>query len=223
MIGIRYFIALCLSVLTACALSLDSSLDGKRCDSQGACVRGYVCSPAGICERAGQAPDAAVPDAQGAPDAASSNALDASLADAGEVTAPDNAIADAGQSDTGTTHDAGDVPVSQPPAQPPAMTTSADAGVVVTTPPTIGPPTMMPVAPPATPGGDAAPPAPDVMPPASMGMLSGMMMPPCPMERAKCGDVCADVQMDSNHCGGCDSACDKPDGCKHDACKKPGP
>ncbi|HTU59769.1 MAG TPA: hypothetical protein VMF89_15060, partial [Polyangiales bacterium] len=61
--GHRFLAAFSLGLLSACELSFDPSLDGKRCDSEGACVSGYVCSPIGICEREGQRDAASFEDA----------------------------------------------------------------------------------------------------------------------------------------------------------------
>lgn len=230
----RFLVALPLSVLAACSLSLDPSLDGKRCDSNGACVRGYVCSPQRICEHEGQVPiasDAAIDDARVAPDtstAMNASAPDASSGGSGPVgTAPDSATTDAGPSDAATILDAAAPQVSQP-SDPSPPTASADAGVVLTIPPAVAPPTptmmMMPSAPDSSsPGAPPPSPAgPGSSPPAMMGAHPGTMLE-CPAMRTRCSDDCMDLQTDPKHCGGCGNTCDKQEVCKGGSCKKTNP
>jgi hypothetical protein len=234
--GHRFLSALSLVLLSACELSFDASLDGKRCDSEGACVSGYVCSPLSICEREGQldasrADSAAVVDAgadarveieAGSRDAAivldaaepqiSAPAASTNEADTLDVT-PDSGIAVA-EADAQTAPDAGAPEGTNPDA------TTPDSGLdAAMPPPTTMPPVMMtPAAPPPAeePGGGSPP-------------LPGMMGPPpgpthgCSAGRVKCGDECVNVEEDKDHCGACNNTCRKSESCDHGACKKSGP
>jgi hypothetical protein len=223
---------LALSILAACELSLDPTLDGKRCDSEGACLPGYVCSAAGICEREGQQALPVAVDASSAEsttpvlDAGSRSDAAVSVLDAAQpqstvppaTTVVDDPVVDptqdsgvsgldAGRPDAGQP-DAGQPDAGQPDAGEP---TAPDAGVV---PPVAKPGVMMPTAPPS-PGAGVPP------PPGMMGT------PPNPMEcsdgRVRCLDGCVDLRDDDDHCGACFNACRKHESCESGSCKKPSP
>jgi hypothetical protein len=227
MIRYRIFTLLSLCLGSACGLSIDATLEGKRCDDRGACLPGYVCSPFGICERPSTQPllpDAATADA-GLPPETSSAAppdahveLDASSAAAAPdasspaTVAPDSSVADAGQPDAAAVRDAATSEDAQAPdaSQPPADAAVSDP------PPTVGPRTMsMPVAPPVPGGGTQVPPVPGVTPPKMDG--------DCQLPRVRCLAECVSLRSDDEHCGACDNACGRGESCEEGACKKAKP
>jgi hypothetical protein len=243
MIGYRWLAALAWCGCAACASSLDTSLDGKRCDDQGACVPGYVCSPLGICERASttaaveadaaisdahvpfdaaSAPDSAAPDAQvatGDPNASvtippgSTPARDAAIPDSSVADAGSIDVADAGSVDAASKHDPVDAGAPQ---QPDGPTPGAGAADVPPPPPTAGQPAV-PAGPSGPGGGPREPPTPG-SPPPPPGMMHS-----CPAERTLCLNACVDLETDAEHCGGCDTSCFKHEVCENGTCAKPKP
>jgi hypothetical protein len=229
----RYLLAALLGLLSACELSFDPSLDGKRCDSEGACVAGYVCSPLGICEREGQldaSPSATAPVADAGPDARVETPSDAAIVlDAAEhqtsvpaatTNEPDTvvdvtpdsgtAVADAGHAGV----DAG-AAIAPDAAAPAGAEPDAGLDAAIPPPPTMPPGVMTPVVPPP-PGGGAPP------PPGMMGQPPGPAHG-CSAGRVKCGGECVDLEEDRDHCGVCDNACRKSESCDDGVCRKLSP
>src|SRR5262245_32342727 len=51
-----------------------------------------------------------------------------------------------------------------------------------------------------------------------MTVLSGCGEPKCGVREAACGGSCVDLQLDPDHCGSCDRACESGDYCSVGAC-----